>query len=331
MKNFLRFCGLVAVAGLVAVFFGGCCGGGGGGSALDLKKSPLRVLDIGNSYTEDATHYLRRLVDSSGVDTRDFYLYRAIRGGASFRNWCDIYSDADNTPYYITKVVGDLGSSVVEGRGAEGDGALFRRTLADNEWDIVVIHQVSVYAPYYDKWEESGPAGALSDLIAIIREHQPNAAIGFLMVHSYASNYSGNSEGSSYDRWSLIAESTRRFSEDYDIDFIVPYGTAIQNLRASSLNTFNAESGHYNDFTSDGTHCADGLGDYVAACCYFESLIAPRYDVSIMGNSFNSLEVEEQGTTFQGTISVTPENAPIAQRAAQLAVQEMYKCTNPEI
>ena len=73
-----------------------------------LTKSDLKVLDIGNSYTEDATRMLPYVIESTESNLDGFALYKAVRGGASFRTWCDVYEDKDTEPYYISKVTGNL-------------------------------------------------------------------------------------------------------------------------------------------------------------------------------------------------------------------------------
>lgn len=83
------------------------------------------------------------------------------------------------------------------------------------------------------------------------------------------------------------------------------------------------------DLTNDGTHCADGLGDYTAACCYFQSLIAPRYGVSVLNNPYR-VSITPSGTYPESVVSVTDENAYIAQKAAFLACYNWYDCINPE-
>ena len=287
-----------------------------------LKKAELRVLDIGNSYTNDATDLLPLIAKASKADLGTMCLYRCFRGGGSFKNWVDIYNDNDNAnTYSISKVVGDLPANVQTGTGEKGDGKLFRDVLSIENWDLIIIHQVSTYAPYYSLWNNKNASGYLDELISIIKEHQPNAKLGFLLVHSYWSEYVYNSEKSSFERWQLIANSTKSFCEDYNVDFVIPYGTAIQNLRASSLNN------EY-DLTRDGTHCEYGLAQYTAACCYYESLIAPRSGISVLGNSAR-IDVSNKITTYPN-INVTDENAIVAQEAAYLAVKDMYHCQNPE-
>lgn len=288
---------------------------------LNLKKEQLRILDIGNSYTQDSTHYIPEIVSAAGIDVSDMCLYTAIRGSSSFKTWYDCYYDKDSLTYGIGKVVGGL-SADISGTADVGNGEKFRNTLTNNEWDLIIIHQVSTYAPYYDRWEEDSNAGYLSKFIRLLRKHQPQATIGFLLVHSYWSGYSGNTEKSSLERWKLIAESAMKLRANYGIDFIIPYGTAIQNLRASSLNN------DY-DLTTDGTHCANGIADYTAACAYYQSLFAPRYGVGILGNTAR-IDVEQTETYPSSDISVTDENAETCQKAAFLACYNWYECQNPE-
>lgn len=288
-----------------------------------LEKPTLKVLDIGNSYTIDATNLLPLIAESSGSDLSNICLYRCYRGSASFKKWVDIYNDNDLTSSYtISKVLGNLPVNVQTGEGDKGDGSLFRKVLIDEKWDLIIIHQVSTYAPYYSLWKNMDDAGYIDELISIIKKHQPDAELGFLLIHSYWSDFSNNTEKSSYDRWQLIANSTKAFCEDYNVDFVVPYGTAIQNLRASSLNN------EY-DLTRDGFHCGFGLAQYTAACCYYESLIAPRSGISVLGNPAR-IDVSSQSSIYPN-INVTDENASIAQMAAYLATKDMYHCYNPEI
>lgn len=289
---------------------------------LDLRRAQLRVLDIGNSYTNDCAHYLPNLIGAAGLDVSDMCLYKATRASGSFKTWTDTYYDKDTQDYSVDKVCGGINANITGTHGPR-DGSLFRSAIRDNEWDLILIHQVSQYAPYYEDWSGSGSGGYLNDLIRIIRLNQPKATIGFLLVHSYWSGYSCNTEKSSFERWKLIVESAKKLRADYDIDFIIPYGTAIQNLRASSLNN------EY-DLTEDGTHNANGLADYTAACAYFQSVFAPRYGVSIVGNTAR-VTVSQTGQYPSSSISVTDENAAIAQKAAFLATCDWYSCVNPEV
>lgn len=285
---------------------------------VNFHKADLKVLDIGNSYTQDAQTYLPRIIAASGIDT-DFSLYRAFRPSASFKTWVDCWNDSDNENYSIDFCAGtSLGG--ISGSGSASDGALFRKALQSVKWDIILIHQVSTYSNDYSLWEGDGAGGYLQELIRIIRVTNPQATIGYLMTHSYRGTYWANSEGSSYQRWRNIADATRQLKLEYDIDFIIPYGTAVQNLRASSLNDSY-------EFSEDGTHMGAGLGDYVAGCCYFESLLAPRYGVSIWGNTFRLTDLDE---SKGGRRNITDQTAVVAQKAAILATLDMWNVSDPD-
>lgn len=285
---------------------------------VNFHKADLKVLDIGNSYTQDAQTYLPQIIKASGIDD-DFSLYRAFRPSASFKTWVDCWNDSDNEYYSIDFCAGtSLGG--ISGSGSASDGALFRKALQSVKWDIILIHQVSTYSNDYSLWEGNGAGGYLQELIRIIRVTNPQATIGYLMTHSYRGSYWANSEGSSYLRWRNIADATKQLKLEYGIDFIIPYGTAVQNLRASSLN-----DGY--EFSEDGTHMSAGLGDYVAGCCYFESLLAPRYGVSIWGNTFRLTNLDE---SKGGRRNITDQTAIVAQKAAILATLDMWNVSDPD-
>lgn len=287
-----------------------------------LQKDGLMILDIGNSYTDDATDLLPLLVKAANVDISSFCIYKATRGGASFKSWYDIYNDADGASiYHVDRIVGGLKDFIPTGKSLGSDGELFRRVLSEVQWDLIIIHQRSDYAPYYELWGTKGSGGYLNELLSIIREHQPEAKLGFLLVHSYSSDFENNKEKSSFDRWELISQSVKNLCSDYSIDYVIPYGTAIQNLRASSLND------QY-DLTRDGKHCAIGLCRYTAACCYYESLIAPRTGISVLGNTARYKAPINPG--YHSTYDVTDNNAFIAQKAAVLACDNWLLCSSPE-
>jgi len=293
-------------------------------SAQDVLNMPtLKVLDIGNSYTNDATELLPLITEASGSDVSKMCLYKAIRAGASFKSWYDVYCGKDTAyQYTIKKVLGGLRANVSTGTGAKGDGSLFRKLLTDEQWDIIIIHQMSAYAPYYEQWGGTGRGGYLNEMLSVIKEHQPNAVIGFYLIHSLWDYHTRNKESSSYERWKLICSSVKNLQKDYGIEFIIPYGTAIENLRASSFNN------EY-DLTRDGTHLGYGLCRYTAACCYYESLIAPLSGISVLGNSAR-YDASQAASSQYPSISVTDENAYIAQKAAVLATKHMFECINPE-
>ena len=313
-----------------------------------MDVSSIKILDLGNSFTGDATHYLKDILDAAGIST-GFSLYRCTRGGSSFRTWVDLYNEEDTgKTYNLSKVAGDTILGISGGSGTDRDWFV---NLLKQEWDIILIHQASAYSTKYDEWAGDGEAGGLDEYLRILRTYCPKAAIGFYIIHSYA-DWAGPQTRTqvgedSVERWQNVAKAVEKLNANYDIDFIIPYGTAVQNLRMTSLNFTNPTTpvdpewpdagGINNDFSYDAQHMSDGIGDYVAACAYFEALFAPLFNVTVLGNSYTNTSIPDMvdsgGGNYYGRgvpVQISAANALLAQRAAILAVNDMFNLNNPE-
>lgn len=281
-----------------------------------LSADTLRILDIGNSYTEDATALLNGIAKAAGMDMSHVCYYRLVRGGASFFTWTQCYNGNDNTEYTFSRVLGDLSTTVAEGKYT--NGSVFARILSE-PWDVIVIHQVSQYATDYSQWKKNKENGCLPELLNIIRENNPDVLMASMLVHSYASNYKGNREHSSYLRWQHIVEAQEAMLNDYKaVRVVIPEGTAIENLRSAEYNTDG-------DLTIDGTHLGRGLARYTAACTVYQTLFAPRTQVSVEGNSYRYICSEAERKSFPDhCIDVDDANAPVAQCAAVRACEDWH-------
>lgn len=69
------------------------------------------------------------------------------------------------------------------------------------------------------------------------------------------------------------------------------------------------------------------LEDYVASCCYYQALFAPRFGTSIIGNSFREVNLDEN---IAGVKNINDLNAHTAQKAAMLADYNMWSIMNPD-
>lgn len=297
---------------------------------LASRGDSLRILEIGNSYSQNATSYIPQIISVMGENASKVNLTLAYASGASFKDWFDICNDTYSGDYYIYgKIVN--GSREPIKRFTGSNGLPFRNLLKDSVWDIIVLHQYSAYAPYEDDWGSQDKKGYLKDLIDIIKETQPNASIGLQLVHSYASQCKLNSEKwSSTERWSEIAYSCYNAMRTYPFDVLIPYGTAVQNLRSVL---------HQNsyDLTSDYTHLSHGPAQLVASLCYYETLFAPYFGNSILSGRFNDellintwkeIPVEQTNFTANGE-ELNTENVELAKKSAFLASRNMYNVLNP--
>lgn len=287
---------------------------------LDFTKGNIKVLDIGNSFTDNATVYLPELINSASI-TADFSIYKATRDSGSFKTWYDCYNDNDasDKTIYISKAAGASLSSVTTGSSPANDGTLFRNTLNNTKWDLIIIHQVSTASTKHTSWENTTSDGYLKEFIRMLKISNPQAKIGFLMIHSFPGNNNSNPAGSSDGHWQMLTASTRWIMNNYGIDFVIPYGTAVQNIR--QISGINSD-----ELSSDGWHLASGLGCYTACCCYFQQLISAICGTSVYGNSYRVAI----SNPSKGQVSVDDTKALLAQKAAVLACTDMFTINNPE-
>lgn len=225
-----------------------------------VYKSTLKVLAIGNSFTDDPTAYLDDLVMSSGIDSSKLCLYVGVIGGSSLQTWAEKYYS--NETIDIVKKVGLASVSTTSGT---------LKRIFSQDWDIVVLNQLSNLAINYGSLNPH-----LKSLRSFIRQDCTNqkVCIAWQSVWSYYKDYTDNPKG--IIGWSNLCSITKEQINKDGID--IPTGTAIQNARGSSLNTAH-------DITRDGRHLAFGIGRYIAACTWFQLLFSPVFNVNIVGNS----------------------------------------------
>lgn len=284
---------------------------------INFDKEEFRVLHLGSSLGEDSTHYLSGLVTDLGVDQSKVSMCRGYRGGGGFKAWWDTYHDLDSThSYTIVQLFGGL-TETFTGTAAINNGEKFRHALdlSEHVWDIIVIQPSEDQCADWQTWENS----YLREYVTMLRTCQPQATIAVMMMHSAF----GRNPDTSI-RWRLIVDGCSYLQKQYGIDMIIPVGTCVENLRASEINT----SAH--GFTRDGTHLADGLGDYTANLAYYEALWAPRFKKSMITNTYYPVSETPAEGYETDCVDVTAANSEYAKKAAILALTNPNNITNPD-
>lgn len=284
----------------------------------------LRILSIGNSYTHGCTRMLPLLATALGCNLKNVEHCVLHLGSSSFKMWYETYLGNGYAGTSSYRVLGNLDRGTYYSYSHPNDGSGMRSILSQ-EWDIILIQPVSTFANDYGLWHTHEAAGYLEEYIELLSELQPQATFGMMLVHSYASQYAGNSEKSSSKRQEKICEVIDDVLEDYPIfKLVIPYGEAINELRS-----------YYPDnemeLTSDYTHLGLGLAEYTAACCMWEMLYAPLTGKHCVDSKLhyyvdkNDLESIENSA---GCINVTDDNAPIAHRVASEVAAKWKKRLN---
>lgn len=276
---------------------------------LPSNPDTLRILAIGNSFSDDGTEYLPALLESAGV--KNVIVARLYIGGCSLERHCKEYNQGlANYIYYKSTSnswrVAKKAASLLDG-------------LRDEPWDIITMQETSGLSGIYDNYQEWLP-----QLIGIVRKEavNPRATIAWHQTWAYSRN-SDHGSFPLYDRDQMkmydgIQSCVDRLKSDYNIQVVIPSGVAVQYARGTRVNNIGrvpAASGVY-DLTRDGYHLNRQFGRYVAACTWFEALIKPTVGKSVKGNPCRLADTE---------FSISDKDARLLQKCAVKAVKAVLE------
>lgn len=259
----------------------------------------LRVLAVGNSFSEDAVEqYLYELGHEAGVN---LIIGNGYRGGQSLAShWRDATTGTGTFQY----------RKIIDGVKTNRPATSLRYMLGDEPWDVITFQQVSQESGLPDTYEPYlslliGYAKALAKVDTV--------RMGFHQTWAYAKD-SSHGGFANYDRSqpymyaSIVAAVEKAVRSHDELTFYIPTGTAVQNARATTL----AESYPSQDFTRDGYHLDYVLGRYIAACTWLEALTG----ISPVGLSYRP-------------DGLTAGQAALAQKAAHAAILVPTMVTPP--
>ena len=266
------------------------------------RDTTLRVLSIGNSFSIDANLILPQVVVDAGVPRDNFVLYATIYAGASLEYWDNMYTTDTPLPY-----VHYMGGKLLR---LEDKEWTLRTLLQSQPWDVVVIQQASALSTNHKSFQPY-----MNRMIEYIRQDCPNkhVRIGWQLTWSYPQTATS---GPVYEEgWRKIAMIANQKCHDAGIDFIIPSGTAIQNARTTELGE------NSNGITRDGLHLSFGVGVYIAAMTWYESIFRPIYGKSIIGVPV-SKAIKDCDRGKEGFQEITDENYLICQQCVKEAVSD---------
>ena len=253
---------------------------------------PLKVLAIGNSFSEDAIE--QNLFELAAAAGHQMVIGNMYIGGCSLeRHWGNAQS---NKPDYDYRKIG------IDGKMTRTANYTLDKALRDEQWDYVSLQQVSQLSGMYNSFQPY-----LDSLIAYVRARVPaTTKLIWHVTWAYAQN-STHGGFANYDRnqdkmYRAIVEGAQRLKkENAQFSLFVPVGTAIQNARTSFVGD------HLN---RDGFHLDLVLGRYTAACTWFECLFGTK----VVGNRY-------------APKGLNKAQKAVAQWAAHLAVELPFECS----
>ena len=111
--------------------------------SLPQEPDTLRILGVGNSFTDDGMMYLPNLLAAAGI--HNVVLGRLYIGGCTLERHCKEYENG-TTPYVYYKstknhwVTVNKTASLLDG-------------LLDEKWDVIVVQQASRYSGLYSSYQ----------------------------------------------------------------------------------------------------------------------------------------------------------------------------------
>lgn len=257
-------------------------------------ETPLRVLAIGNSFSEDAVEQeLHAIATDAG---KEIIIGNLYIGG------CSIERHYKNVSYNI----GDYSYRKIglDGVADTIPHCTLSRAIADEEWDYITFQQASHDSGEYGTFHD------LPDLIAGVRAlagSKPTFLWHMTWAYAPDSNHSGfrrygNDQIAMYH--AIVYCAMRALEENPELKGVIPCGTAIQDARTGSLGR---------DLTRDGYHLGYTTGRYIAACTWFDTLF---------GSKATALGYAPAGLTL--------EQARLCRRAADEAVAHNFEIVKIE-
>lgn len=220
----------------------------------------MKILTIGNSFSEDATRYLHGIAQSAGEDIE---VVNIAIGGCSLETHCQNMIERNKSYLYMYNGV------------FTGEYAVMNDVVEAGEWDVITLQQVShlsfnmsTYYPY------------ISELVKYIREKQPKAR---LMLHETWAYEDGSERlcvmagyKTSDEMLSDIKKAYSEVAAAEGFDGIIPSGEIFGALLKSGVAKIHR----------DTFHASLGLGRYALGLLWFKVLTGK----SVIDNSFCELD-----------------------------------------
>ena len=250
----------------------------------------IKVLAIGNSFSDDARTFVHQIAQAAGLDVVIGNLY--IGGCSLERHWQNAMDDAAAYDYSKT--------------GCENRPASIRQALEEDDWDYVTMQQASHFSGMPETYQPY-----LNQLSAYVRQYAPGAeqlihetwAYEIDSTHPAFPDY-GCDQSKMYER---LRAAYDQAAGDIGGARIIPSGDAFQIARRHPFFDY-AHGGQ--SLNRDGFHASLTKGRCLLGYVWVETLTG----VSVIGNGF------VPALPDYPELTPTAEELAVLQRAAHEAV-----------
>ena len=203
----------------------------------------MKILSIGNSFSQDAQRYLHRIANAAEVSIKNVNLYI---GGCSLRT--HYFNILENEKKYQFEFNGEN----------TGIYVTVKEALMSDNWDFVTLQQVSVESAH---WKTYQPY--LTELAAYVRKYAPQAKILIHQTWAYDNGDLPKLERAGFataqEMYDAVRATYKQAAQEIDAYGIIPAGYAV------NLAVRNGISAPYRD----GMHLSIGTGRYLTGLLWF--------------------------------------------------------------
>lgn len=218
----------------------------------------LKVLAIGNSFTDDTMDLVYPIARSLGVEHIEVgYLY--IGNSKLDQHASNARNDAGAYEY----------RRIHNGEYSNTLSVSIGTALKEENWDFVMLQQQSIQAG------QPSSFGNLDYLVAYIKDRVPQTTqLVWNMTWAYHTSYSDSSFAIyDYDQMkmydAIVATAQEVIVPNDNFAILIPNGTAIQNARTSYA---------VDNINRDATHLSFNFGRYIAALTYVKMITGKSID-----------------------------------------------------
>lgn len=260
----------------------------------------LKILTIGNSFSDDTMEYMYQIASSAGV--QNIELGNLYIGGCSLEtHYKNAQSNSGSYEYRVNN----------SGTWSTTKNYKMLDAVQSNDWDFISFQQASGYSGIESSYSY------LDGLMDIVRENCISKDTRFVwnMTWAYQQN-SSHGDFPKYDKsqdkmYTMICETVQnQVLTNEKIEIVSPTGTAIQNTRKAYLG---------DHLTRDGYHLTLTYGRYIAGCTFFSALTSIDAD---------KISFYPNGTDAQLKKTMTSMDLSLIKESVQNAIKNPYQVTN---
>ena len=286
-------------------------------NAIMVKE--IKILIFGNSYGNDATRYLERMLRLGDYE-------RVVIGhvGESSMLIRDHYHNIDDDPnndYVYNGKPFSVHYKTVNGESIKLE-ADYKSIVANEPWDHILFYQGPNSA---DALSSEEYYGELSEFVSALKEYSTNPDC---KIHYYMT-WAHNVKDTRALYEGIVSVTDKLIVPNPDIAGILPAATLIENLRTSYL-----KSGAGGDITRDWGHLNYGVGRYAMALLWYVYLTGGEVtDIDFMPTKEADATAGELEAVEQGKASFTDvdeNNLKVIRECVINAMKDRFTVTESE-